>query len=65
LISDPDTVAKVYEDTIAEPGIEQAQRRLGLRINADRPPTHAELRNAVVGSGLSIVTLDLDAAPAP
>jgi hypothetical protein len=57
LIDDPDAVADVYERLIGELGPSRAERRLGLRINLDRAPTFAELRDAVQQSGLSIVQI--------
>lgn len=59
LVSDPAEVASLYHDMIGELGVEQAQRRLGIRVNVDRAPTRDELRDAVVRSGLSVVRLDL------
>jgi hypothetical protein len=57
LIDDPDTVGAIYERLLGELGVSRAARRLGLRINLDREPTHAELRDAVQRSGLSIVQI--------
>jgi hypothetical protein len=66
LVEDPETVARVYRDLIAELGPQAAQRRLGLRINVDRVPTEEELAEAVRHSGLSIVELHFrDHAGAP
>ena len=62
LVEDPDTVAAIYHDMISELGVKQAQRRLGIRINVDRPPTKEELADAIRHSGLSIVRLDLQPA---
>jgi hypothetical protein len=59
LVSDPDTVATIYHDMITDLGVQQAQRRLGIRINVDRVPTHDELREAIVRSELSVVRIDL------
>jgi hypothetical protein len=55
LVDDPDRVAGTYLGLIGELGPSAAQRRLGIRINVDREPTQAELRDAVVRSGLSVV----------
>jgi hypothetical protein len=57
LCDDSDEVAEVYERLIAELGIDQAARRLGLRFNVDRAPTRDELRDAIQRSGLSIVRI--------
>jgi hypothetical protein len=62
LIDDPDEVARTYHDKIDELGPQQAQRRLGIRINVDRVPTHEELASAIRRSGLSIVQIELDPA---
>ena len=59
LVEDPDVVAGVYEQLIRTLGVEQAQRRLGIKINVDRVPTREELADAVASSGLSIVRLHL------
>jgi hypothetical protein len=60
LVEDPDEVARLYGNLIEEYGLEQAGRRLGIRINVDRMPTHEELVAAVKRSGLSFITIDLD-----
>lgn len=60
LIDDPERVAAFYHRAIDELGIPAAQRRLGVRINVDRPPTRAELLDAVRRSGLSIIELVMD-----
>ena len=60
LVEDPEEVARVYANLIEEYGYEQAGRRLGIRINVDRPPTHEELLDLMRRSGLSLVTIDLD-----
>jgi hypothetical protein len=59
LVEDPDEVARVYASLIDEYGYEKAGRRLGVRINVDRAPTHEELVDAIRRSGLSLVTVDL------
>ena len=64
LEEDPGHVADVYARLIDDMGHEQAGRRLGLRINVDRAPTHEELVEAVRRSGLSTVVLDVG-VPAP
>lgn len=58
LVSDPNEVASLYHDMITEVGVQQAQRRLGIRVNVDRAPTLDELRDAIVRSGLAVVRLD-------
>ncbi len=60
LVENPEEVARVYANLIEEYGYEQAGRRLGIRINVDRPPTREELLDLMRQSGLSLVTLDLD-----
>ena len=59
LIEDPERVATTYARLIDELGVPAAQRRLGIRVNVDRTPTHDELSDAIRASGLSIVLLDL------
>ena len=59
LVEDPDVVAPLYASLIEEYGHEQAGRRLGIRINVDRMPTHEELVDAIGRSGLSFVAIDL------
>ena len=59
LVEDPDVVAPLYANLIEEYGHEQAGRRLGIRINVDRMPTHEELVDAIGRSGLSFVAIDL------
>lgn len=60
LVEHPDEVARVYRDLIEEYGLEQAGRRLGIRINVGRMPTHEELADAIRRSGLSFITIDLE-----
>jgi len=57
LLDDPGAVAEVCLGLIGEIGTTRAARQLGLRINLDRPPNLAELRDAVDRSGLSIVRI--------
>ncbi|MBA2714972.1 MAG: nitroreductase family deazaflavin-dependent oxidoreductase [Rubrobacteraceae bacterium] len=61
LVENPEEVARVYTNLIEEYGYEKAGRRLGIRINVGRPPAHEELLDLVRRSGLSLVTIDLDA----
>lgn len=58
LVEDPDTVAGVYHDLIEEVGHDKAGRRMGIRVNVGRVPTHAELVEAARREGLSLVYLD-------
>lgn len=58
LVEDPSQVAAVYQALIADVGRARAGRRLGIRINVDRTPTHAELAEAARREGLSVVYLD-------
>lgn len=60
LVENPEEVTRIYANLIEEYGYEQAGRRLGIRINVDRAPTHEELLDAIRRSGLSLVTIDLD-----
>lgn len=55
LVQDPEQVAEVYRRIIERMGHARAGRQLGLRINVDRMPTIAELRDAVVADGLAVV----------
>jgi len=57
---DPEEVAHVYANFIGEYGYEQAGRRLGIKINVNRMPTHEELVDAIERSGLSVITIDLE-----
>ncbi len=56
----PEAVASTYEQLIDEYGWRQAGRRMGIRINVDRAPTHDELVEAVQAHGLSLLRIDLD-----
>ena len=58
LTEDPEEVARVCANLIEEYGPEQAGRRLGIRINVDRTPTHEELVDAIARSRLSTITID-------
>ena len=60
LVEDPEEVTRVYANLIEEYGREQAGRRLGIRINVDRRPTHEELIDAIERSGLSLIVIDLE-----
>ena len=59
LEEDPVVVAEVYQRLIEEIGLDQGGRRLGVRINVDRAPTHQELTEAAAREHLSVVLLDL------
>jgi glyoxylase-like metal-dependent hydrolase (beta-lactamase superfamily II) len=59
LVEDPEEMARIYADLIDEYGHERAGRRLGIRINVDRAPTHEELVEAIERSGLSFVAIGL------
>ena len=59
LLEDPDEVASFYAERIDELGWRKAGRQLGIRINVDRAPTHAELRDAVERSGLAVLDVEL------
>lgn len=60
LEEDPEIVASTYEQLIDEYGWRQAGRRMGIRLNVDRAPTHDELVDAVQANGLSLLRIDLD-----
>lgn len=60
LEEDPHVVASTYETLIDEYGWQRAGRRMGIRINVDRRPTHDELVTAVETHGLSLLHIDLD-----
>ena len=59
LVEDPDAVAQVYGARIAELGHAKAGRRMGIRINVDRTPTHEELVEAARRDRLSVIYLTL------
>ena len=59
LVEDVDAVADVYAALIEEVGPRQASRRLGVRVNLDRVPTHAELVEAARRDHLALVLLDV------
>lgn len=59
LIEDPQTVARVYGELIREVGHDKAGRRMGIRINVDREPTHDELVEAAAREGLALVYVDV------
>lgn len=58
LTDDPLQVAKLYQGFIQEVGIPEAQRRLGIKIHVDRPPTVEELTRMAARCGLSVVWLE-------
>ncbi len=62
LVEDADAVATVYRTLIEEAGYDKAGRRMGIRINVDRVPTHQELVDAAGRDGLSLMYLDLTSA---
>jgi hypothetical protein len=53
VVEDPEEVAHVYRGLIEEYAFEQAGRRLGIRINANRMPKHEELVDLVVGMAMT------------
>jgi hypothetical protein len=57
LVEDPDTVAGAYAAEIERYGWKGAQRRLGVRFDADRPPTRDEIKDAVQRDHLSLIRL--------
>lgn len=62
LVEGPDVVASVYARLIDEVGHKKAGRRMGIRINVDRAPTHHELVEAARRDGLCLVYLHLSSA---
>ena len=59
LVEDPDAVAGVYRALIEEAGYARAGRRMGIRINVPRVPTHEELAEASRRDGLAVIHLDV------
>ncbi|WP_174530235.1 nitroreductase/quinone reductase family protein [Micromonospora maritima] len=59
LVEDPDRVATVYRALIEAAGHRRAGRRMGIRINVPRTPTHDELADAARRDGLALVHLDV------
>ncbi|MEW2444747.1 nitroreductase/quinone reductase family protein [Micromonospora marina] len=59
LVEDPDRVAVVYRALIEAVGHRRAGRRMGIRINVPRTPTHGELADAARREGLALVHLNL------
>ncbi len=59
LVEDPDAVAEVYRSLIEAAGHTRAGRRMGIRINVPRTPTHDELADAARRDGLALIYLDL------
>jgi deazaflavin-dependent oxidoreductase (nitroreductase family) len=57
LVEDADAVAVVYRTLICEQGYAKAGRRMGIRINVDRVPTHEELVDAARRDNLSLIYL--------
>lgn len=58
LLDDPNEVARIYERLIDEVGLDQATRRLGIKLHVDRVPTTDELADMAEKSGLSVIWLD-------
>ncbi|TWP50401.1 hypothetical protein FKR81_19670 [Lentzea tibetensis] len=55
LISDVDQVAPAYQELIERYGVQTSERRLGLRLPADRVPSLEEIVEAVERCGLGLV----------
>ena len=53
-----DETADLFSELIETFGRANAPRRLGLRVNVDRAPTHEELVDAVRRIKLSIIHID-------
>jgi len=52
-------VARHYESKFVELGPGDFPRRMGMRINLDRPPTHGEWLDAIRREKMSIVRIEL------
>ena len=59
LVEDPEVVARHYESKFVELGPRDFPRRMGMRINLDRPPTHGEWLEAIRREKMSIVRIEL------
>ena len=59
LVEDPDAVADAYAAEIQRFGWKGAQRRLGITMDGDRPPTQEELREAAEQAHLSLILFRL------
>ena len=57
LVEEPGTVADAYAAVIRRIGWRAARRQLALKVSARRPPTRAELIDAVTRDGLSVIRL--------
>jgi hypothetical protein len=57
-VADVDETADLFGELIEHFGRANAPRRLGLRVNVDRKPTHEELVDAVRRIKLSIIHID-------
>ena len=57
LVENVDAVARVFRALISEQGYAKAGRRMGIRINVDRVPTHEELVDAARRDNLSLIYL--------
>lgn len=57
LEADPEEVARIYGHRIEELGVDMAARRLGVKINVDRTPSHDELTDLAKKEGLSVIFL--------
>lgn len=58
LLDDPLEVGRIYEQLIQEYSVNDAARRLGIRIHVDRVPTLDELAEMAGRSRLSVVWID-------
>ncbi len=57
LVEEPDAVAEVYRSELERLGGPKGGRRLGIKVNVDRMPTHEELVDAVHREHLSVVRI--------
>lgn len=60
LIEDPDAVASYYESQFLRYGRKDFMRRMGMRINVERQPSHSEWLEAIEREKMSMVRIDLD-----
>lgn len=58
LLDDPFQVGRIYARLIAEHGLADASRRLGIRVHVDRAPTVDELADMARNTGLSVIWID-------
>ena len=57
LVEDPQQVAEVYARRIAELGIKQASRQIGIKVNVPQPPTAEQILGLVPVQHLAAIRL--------